>query len=174
MLSVSYIFQETGFCFFYYCAVLCCAQIVENIMAQWSYPFVCILHYLVIITMQTYMKVLNFLNPCQAQSLECAPTIKFSSLNHISWNMWGCVFSAYLFSLWRFWEHVNFILLSSSWYGPFAIVRSWNNGMRCLSFYIIVSFTMLFLLGFLSFFTVQVMCEHYMGELFSCVVWHAC
>ena len=35
-------------------------QIIEYIMAQWSYSFVCTSHYLIIITMQTYLKVLNF------------------------------------------------------------------------------------------------------------------
>ena len=33
---------------------------MEDIMALWSYFFVCTLHYLIVIIMQTYLKVLNF------------------------------------------------------------------------------------------------------------------
>ena len=40
---------KPGFCFFSYCAVLWCAQIIEYILARWSYSFVCALHYLIII-----------------------------------------------------------------------------------------------------------------------------
>ena len=41
-------------CFLYQCEVLRCAQIVGYIMARWSHLFVCIIHYLIIIIMQTY------------------------------------------------------------------------------------------------------------------------
>ena len=46
----------------YYCAVLCCAQMIEYIMAQRSYSFVCTLHYLIIIIMQTCLKILKYLS----------------------------------------------------------------------------------------------------------------
>ena len=38
MLSVSYISRESWFCFLYYFAVLWCTQIIQYIMARWSYP----------------------------------------------------------------------------------------------------------------------------------------
>ena len=44
----------------FYCAVLWCVQIIEYFLSWWSYSFVCILHYLIINIMQTYLKVLNF------------------------------------------------------------------------------------------------------------------
>ena len=53
MLSVSYIFRENWVSFLYYCAVLSCAQIIQYIMARWSYSFLCTLHYLIIIIIQT-------------------------------------------------------------------------------------------------------------------------
>ena len=37
---------------------------------------VCTLQYLIIIIMQTYLKVLNFWNACRAHFVECVPTIK--------------------------------------------------------------------------------------------------
>ena len=49
-----------GFHFFYYCAVLWCVQIIKYIMAWLSYSFARTLHYLIIIIMQTYLKVLDF------------------------------------------------------------------------------------------------------------------
>ena len=39
---------------------ICKYIITEYIMAQRSYSFVCTLHYLIIIIMQKYLKVLNF------------------------------------------------------------------------------------------------------------------
>ena len=45
---------KAGFWFFYYCAVSWCAQIIEYIMAQWSYSFVCILHHHIIIIIQSH------------------------------------------------------------------------------------------------------------------------
>ena len=47
--------RKAGFCFFYYCAVLRCVQIIGYIMARWSYSFVCTLHHPIIIIMQTYL-----------------------------------------------------------------------------------------------------------------------
>ena len=48
----------------------------------------------------------------------------------------------YSFFLWWLWEYVYFILLSSSnrKYDPLLLfrVRSWNNGMRCMYFYILM------------------------------------
>ena len=55
-----YIPGELGFVYLLlYCAGLC-SQIIQHIMAWWSYSFVRMLLYLIIIIMQTYLKVLNF------------------------------------------------------------------------------------------------------------------
>ena len=37
-------------------------QIIDCIMAQWSHSLVCTLHYLIIMIMEMYLKVLNFKN----------------------------------------------------------------------------------------------------------------
>ena len=58
--------------------------------------------------------------------------------------MWGYVFSVYPFALWWLREYIYFVLLSSSnrKYELLPIVykrvKSWNNGMRCMSFYILM------------------------------------
>ena len=49
---------KAWFCFFYYCAVLWCAQIIGYIMTRWSYSVVCTIKYLMIFIMQTFLKVL--------------------------------------------------------------------------------------------------------------------
>ena len=55
--------------------------------------------------------------------------------------MWGCVFSVYPFLLWWLREYIYFVLLSTSnrkyEYCPLFRVRSWNNGVPCMSFYIL-------------------------------------
>ena len=70
-----YIFLgKAGFC--YYCAVLCCVQVIEYIMARWLYLFVCTLHYLIISNMQVYLTVLNSEKTCQVHSVVCVSKIK--------------------------------------------------------------------------------------------------
>ena len=62
------------------------------------------------------------------------------------YNMWGCMFSIYPFLLWWLREYIYFVLLSSYYhhqigsmnYYPLFRVRSWNNGLRCMSFHFFV------------------------------------
>ena len=68
----------------YYCAVLCCAQMIEYIMAQRSYSFVCTLHYLIIIIMQTCLKLLKYLS---ATFFRACVKDYIYSLNHLSCNI---------------------------------------------------------------------------------------
>ena len=85
---------KAGFCVFNYCAVLWCAQIMEFIMTWWLYTFICTLHYLIIIIMQTYLKVLSCWNACQIYSVTsmCLRWGKFSQLYFLQY-MGLCVFS---------------------------------------------------------------------------------
>ena len=73
-----------GFCFFYYCAVSWCAQVIEYIMAQWLYSFVC-----TSVTLpHNHLNVLNFLTTYHIHSVEGVSEI-----------ILGCVYSAYPFLL---------------------------------------------------------------------------
>ena len=67
-----------------------CTQIIEYIMARWPYSFVCTLHYLSIIIMQAYLKVLNCLNVWQVHSVECVSESK-SILSIIFHAIYGAV-----------------------------------------------------------------------------------
>ena len=59
--------------------------------------------------------------------------------------MWGCMFLVYPFLLWRLREYIYTLscyhhqIGSMSCY-PLFRVRSWNNGVRCMSFYILMYF----------------------------------
>ena len=63
-------------------------------------------------------------------------------LHYLQCNIWGCVYSAYQFLLWWLWEYVKIILFSTSNrkydHLPLFRIRQWNNGMRCMSFYILI------------------------------------
>ena len=81
--------RKAGFCFFYYFAIILCVQIIEYIMARWSYLFVCTLYYLIIIIIN-YLTVLNLYNACLVQSIECVSMIK-SVLSIIFHVLYGVV-----------------------------------------------------------------------------------
>ena len=114
--------------FHYNCAVLGFAQIIEYIMARWSYSLVWTLPYLIIIIMQIFWKVFNFWNACKVHSVECVPKIKpvLSTKSLVMIVKYTCSFSYYYHQIGR----MNHLALFR--------VRSWNNGMRCMSFYVLI------------------------------------
>ena len=65
------------------------------------------------------------------------------SLSYPLYNMWGCVFSLPIF-LRDDWDNIHTLsyyhhqIESMNYYALFR-VRSWNNGMRCMSFYILMT-----------------------------------
>ena len=68
--------------------------------------------------------------------------VRLSIFSHYpSYNIWGRVFSVYPFPLWLLREYtlcLIIIIKSEVWsmnYYPLFRVRSWNNGMRCMSLY---------------------------------------
>ena len=68
---------------------------------------------------------------------------RYTEPGYTLYNMWDCVFSVYPFPSWLLREYTYFVLLSSSNrkmnYYPLFRVRSWNNGMRCMSFYVLIT-----------------------------------
>ena len=63
--------------------------------------------------------------------------------------MWGCVFSIYPFPLWWLRKYIYTLSyyhhqIGSMNYYPLFKVRSWNNGMRCMPFYILIFLTRYF------------------------------
>ena len=65
-------------------------QMIGYIMACRSCSFVCWLHHLIIIIMQTYLKALNYQNACQVYAAECVSNIK-TILSIIVYSIYGAV-----------------------------------------------------------------------------------
>ena len=66
--------------------------------------------------------------------------LTYGQSTHSSFMQYSWVYLAYPFLLWWWWEYVHFILFSHSnrsmTHLPLFKVRSWNDGMCCMSFYI--------------------------------------
>ena len=67
---------------------------------------------------------------------------KAYALSYPLYNTWGCVFSVYPFPLWWLREYIYLSYyhhqIGSMNYCPLFRVRSWNNGVRCVSFCILI------------------------------------
>ena len=64
------------------------------------------------------------------------------SLSYPLFNIWGCMFSVYPIPSWWLREYIALTYyhhqIGSMNYYPLFRVRSWNNGMRCMSVYILM------------------------------------
>ena len=137
-------FWETGILFSLLLRSLWWLQIVGYILACRLYSFVCTLHHLIIIIGQTYLKTLNLWNTCQIYLIECVSKITHI-LPVIHYRMYGAVFSVYPFPLWWLRKYILSYYhhqIGSMNYHPLFRVRSWNNGMRCMSLYILIEYRM--------------------------------
>ena len=63
------------------------------------------------------------------------------SLGYPLYNIWGCGFSVYPYLLWWLRDYVSYYhhQIGSINYYPLFRVRSWNNGVRCMSLYIFIN-----------------------------------
>ena len=131
---------KAGSCVFHYGAVLWCVQIIEYIMSRWPYSFICTWHYPVIIIMATYLMVLGF-QKCLLGifCLECVFKIKkissiiFNAINgdvriQLTHSCYDCENACTL----CYYHHQ----IGSMTHLALFRVKSWNNGMRFMSFYI--------------------------------------
>ena len=119
-------------------------HIVGYVLACRSCSVVCTLHHLIIIIVQTYRKTLNLKNACQTYFVECVSKIKHI-FSVIHYTIYGAVCFQFIHFSCDEWDNIHFILLSSSNYHhqnmnyyPLFRVRSWKNGMRCMSLYILM------------------------------------
>ena len=86
--------------------------------------------------------------------MECLPDIfcvwvrlSIFTYSYPSFNIWGCMFSVYPIPSWWLWEYIALsyhyhhhhqIGSMNYYYYPLFRVMSWNNGMRCMSLYILM------------------------------------
>ena len=120
---------------------LWCVQTVGYVLACRSYSFVCTIQHLILIIVQIYLKTLNLWNACQIYCVECVSKIK-----HIVSVIHETICGAVCFQFTHFscddWENIYTLSnyhhqIGSMNYYPLFRVRSWNNGVRCMSFYIL-------------------------------------
>ena len=117
-------------------------HIFGYVLACRSYSFLCIVHHLIIIIVQTYLKALNLKNACQIYFVQCVSKIK-----HILSVIYFTVCWAVCFQFTHFSCDDGENIYPSSYYHhqigsmnyyPLFRIRSWNNGVRCMSFYILI------------------------------------
>ena len=88
-------------------------QIFGYVSACRSYSFVCTVHHLIIIIVQTYLKALNLLNACQIYFVQCVSKIKHI-LSVIHYTLCGAVCFQFTDFSCHDWENIYFVLLSLS------------------------------------------------------------
>ena len=103
---------KTGILFSLLLCRLWWVQILGYVLTCRSCSFVCTLHHLIIIIVQTYLRTLNLRNACQIYFVECVSKIK-----HIFSVIHYTIYGAVCFQFTHFpcdgWENIHFVLLSS-------------------------------------------------------------
>ena len=120
------------------CSLWWLQLIVGYVMACRLYSFVCTLHHLIIIIVQTNLQTLNLWNVCQIYFVECV-----SKIEHILLVIHYSIYGAVCFQFTQFprdgWENIILFYyhhqIGSMNYYPLFRVRSWNNGKRSLYSY---------------------------------------
>ena len=116
MLSlIAYAFRENREIVSLLLCSLWWVQIFGSVLACRSYSFVCTVHHLIIIIVQTYLKALNLLNACQIYFVECVSKIKHI-ISVIHYAICGAVFFQFTHFSCDDWEniYIYFVSLSSS------------------------------------------------------------
>ena len=137
-----YISGKPGFCFHYYCAVYDDCKYSDTLwLADRVRLFV---HYT--ISLSSLCKLIwghwNSINACQIYFVECVSKIKHI-FSVIHYTMYGAVCFQFTHFSCNDWENIYTLSychhqIRSMNYYPLFRVRSWNNGVRCMSLYILL------------------------------------
>ena len=101
---------KTGILFSLLLCSLWWVQIVGYVLACRSCSYVCTLHHLIIIIVQTYLKTLNLWNDCQIQFVECVNKIKHI-FSVILYTICGAVCSQFTHFPCDDWENIHFLVI---------------------------------------------------------------
>ena len=135
---IAYTFRENREFVFVIIVQFIMSTNIRICLACRSYSFVSAVHHLIIIIVQTYLKALNLYNACQIYFVECVSKIK-----HILFVIHYTICGAVCYQFTHFscddWENIYNLSyyhhqIGSMNYYPLFRVRSWNNGVRCVSF----------------------------------------
>ena len=134
-------FGKTGNLFSLLLCSVWWVQIVRYVLAWRSYSFICILHHLITIIVQTYLKTLNLLNACQIYFVECGIKITHI-LSVIHYTIRGAVCFQFTHFPCDDWDNIYTLSyyhqIGSMNYYPLFSVSAWNNGVRYMSFCILM------------------------------------
>ena len=113
-------------------------QIVEYVLTWRSYSFICTLHHLIIIFVQAYLEDIEIIKCLSDIFVECVSKIRYM-LSIIHYKIRGAV--CFQFNHFPCDDRENIhacliiIIKSEVWTITHCLgVRSWNNGVRCMSF----------------------------------------
>ena len=106
-----------------------------------SCSYVCTLHHLIIIIVQTSLSTLNSWNACQIYFVQCVSKIKHI-FRYLLYNIWGCVFSVYPFPFWWLREYTLCLIIIKS--EVWTIIQCLGLGhetmvLRCMSLYVLMA-----------------------------------
>ena len=135
---------KTGILFSLLLCGLWWAQIIGYVLAWRSCSFVCTLHHLIIIIVRTYLKTLNLQYVWYILSSVWVWLSTFSQLSNVHY-MGLCVFSLPMSLMMT--EKIYTLSyyhnqIGSMNYYPLFRVRSWNNGIRCMSLNILLMYVL--------------------------------
>ena len=116
-------------------------QIVGYVLACRSYSFVCTLHHLIFVIVQTISEDSELIKYLSDIVCRVCKIKHILSVTH--YTICGAVCFQFTHFLCDDWENIYTLSyhhhqIGSMNYYPLFRVRSWNNGMRCMSFYILV------------------------------------
>ena len=116
-------------------------QIFGYVLACRSYSFVCTLHHLIIVIVQTLSEEIELMKCLSDIIVEYVSEIEHI-LSVIHYTICGAVCFQFFHFLCDDWENIYTLSyyhhqIGSMNYYPLFRVRSWNNGMRCMSCYLL-------------------------------------
>ena len=155
----TYISGKPGFCFHYNCAVCDEWKLSDTFLD--TYRIHLLVHYSIALSSLWKLIWRHWIYKMPVSYISSSE-IKHS-LGYPLHNIWDCVFSVYPFPLWWLREYAYFVVLSSSnWkYELISIVKSWNNGKRCMSPFILTYVTVFILLN----------CTFMIGTIISWIIY---
>ena len=133
---------KKGICFHHYCAVYDECRYSDTFWLADRTRLFCTVHHLINIIVRIYLKAMYLWNACQIYFVECMSKIK-----HILSVIHYTICRAVCFQFTHFccddWENIYTLSyyhhqIGSMNYYPLFRVRLWNNGVRCMSFYILM------------------------------------
>ena len=137
-------FGKTGNLFSWVLCSLWWVQIVGYVLACISYSCVCTLHHLIIIIVQTLSEDIHWTYKIPVRYNLLSVWVRLSIFSVIHYTICGAVCFQFTHFICDDWDNIYTLsyyhhqIWSMNYY-PLFRVRSWTNGMRCMSLYILIS-----------------------------------